>query len=162
MYTSSPVHHPLAMQNRAGTTCPRNVIANEKTRIEQPGLRCVPDEIGVVASPSIKRAPLAHIRSLPFIDDLFGARVRSPPSASHPLSGVLVHARRGAAEYAQKLGCIRCGNGDDVVLVVALNISRVRNRVGRARVRDVKNWSVSSLACEDGWTGRCGELEIEG
>lgn len=100
----------------------------------QPGLigcGCtIPDEVGVVAELVHRaRAPRRRRRTHP----LLALRHRRPFGAApcaatataalaerlHPLSGVLVHARRGATEHVEKLGRVRRGDGENVVLGAA-------------------------------------------
>lgn len=99
-------------------------------------------------SSSIERAALveAHIRSLPFIDDLFGARARSPPSALirfREFSSTRAEAR---PSMSRNLDVSAAGMATTSFWEWHWTVSRVRNRVGRARVRDVRNGSV---ACKD-------------
>ena len=87
-------------------------------------LRSIPDEIGVVAqlvhrACAPRRHPLffaLHHHRRPF----HGPRSTLAERHLHTFPRVLVHARRCAAKHVEELGRVRRGNGDGVVLGVAL------------------------------------------
>ena len=83
----------------------------------------VPDEISVIAEfVHGARAPRIGTQSL---FSPYQTPFRWAPCALaerlHALPGVLVDARRGAAEHVEKLGRVGRGRGEDVVLGAALD-----------------------------------------
>jgi hypothetical protein len=100
-------------------------------------------------SSSIERVPravVAHIRSLPFVEDLFGPRARSPSAfiRFREFSSTRAEAR---PSMSRNLDVSAVGMAKTSFWEWLWTRSRVRNRVGRTRARDEEK---GSEACEDG------------